>query len=1244
MAGDGHFETGCPEGVGASRLLVAEIILDRMTEGVSLSTEDGVIVYTNAAEDRLFGYGPGELLGRHVSVLNAYPEPENHRRVAEVIDRLKAEGVWEGERRNRRKDGREFITASRITVVEMDGKPHWLCVQRDVTHARRMETELAASEERLRVATEGPGIGTYDTDLSTGEAIWSPKAFELLGLPPAPGGRGRYDIWRSCIHPDDLERVEAAHAEAAAATAPWRIEYRVVGSDGEPRWLETYGTFVRQADGGLRSIGIVADISDRRRADASVRESEELLQLLIDALPVFVSYIDHSGAYRLVNRIYEQWFGRPRADIVGRHVRDILGDEAYELRKPRFEAVLRGERQRFEAFTPRPDGTRRATELDYLPRFDADGRVLGFFALVTDVTERRETEQALQTSESRLRALLEAVSDAFYAIDAEWRFTLLNRAAENFFGMRREDILGRVVWDVLPAAKGTPVELHLRRAMEARVPMAFETQSTHNPDRHIAVRVAPKDGGGLAVSFTDITEHKQAEAALRASEADSRQAASLLEAIGASSPSLIYAKDRDCRTIYANPATLAVFGKKAEQVIGWTSAEAADRREEGAAHADDDQRVMETGQVEVMDEVLTTPDGVTRTYRSTKAPLRSVDGEVLGVVAVSTDVTDRLATEQALRESRERLDLAVEAHGIGIFDWDVKTGRVIWSEQEERLFGLEPGCFEGNIEGWSKRVLPEDAEAMNARMAEIMARGEHRLDFEFRILRPDGQLRYIEGSARFIYDAEGAPERMVGTNVDVTERKVAEQQLRESEARLVMAQRTARAVAWEWDLVANRIQWSDVQTIREIAGADLAEVVPYDDWVSRIHPEDAERHRAEGAAAVKAGGGRVVYRLVRNGEVRWSEAIGQVTELGADGKPLKMTGITLDITEQKRAEEALRAGEERLRIALATGRLGSWSWDAASDAVTLSDDAATIFGVSAQERTTWTEMQEKLLHPDDAPIAAAAVQRAITEGGDYAAEYRHRKPEGFAWIAARGRVTFDKKGQPTGMLGVVQDITDRRRWEEHQRLLINELNHRVKNTLAIVQGVAQQSFRTGTPVVEARAAFEGRLAALSAAHNVLTRQSWEHAQFREIVESAVAPFRRAGDERISVAGPDTRLQPKTAVALAMALHELATNAVKYGALSNEVGRVLLKWRISRTDSGPYLKLRWREEGGPPVQPPRGRGFGSRMIERGLAAELGGTVQIHFLAAGLCCEIEAPLANLALLDHKPALSGTSIVDK
>ena len=246
-------------------------------------------------------------------------------------------------------------------------------------------------------------------------------------------------------------------------------------------------------------------------------------------------------------------------------------------------------------------------------------------------------------------------------------------------------------------------------------------------------------------------------------------------------------------------------------------------------------------------------------------------------------------------------------------------------------------------------------------------------------------------------------------------------------------------------------------------------------------------------------------------------------------------------------------------------------------------------------------------------------------------EYRLRRHDGaYRWVLDNG-APFHRDGAFAGYFGSCIDVTAHKRLEERQQLLINELNHRVKNTLAVVQGIAQQSFKREASA-DARRAFEGRLQTLSAAHDLLTQENWEGHRSRQVIEEAVAVC-SADRARIHVDGPDVRLSPKAAVSLAIAIHELCANAVKYGALSGDQGGVTLAWRIGAADP-PRLNVSWRERGGPTVADPPRRGFGSRMLERGLAGELRGAVRLDFRPEGVVCRIDAPIPVVSIDPQEP----------
>ncbi|AWN51719.1 HWE histidine kinase domain-containing protein [Methylobacterium sp. 17Sr1-1] len=325
--------------------------------------------------------------------------------------------------------------------------------------------------------------------------------------------------------------------------------------------------------------------------------------------------------------------------------------------------------------------------------------------------------------------------------------------------------------------------------------------------------------------------------------------------------------------------------------------------------------------------------------------------------------------------------------------------------------------------------------------------------------------------------------------------------------------------------------------------------------------------------------------------------------------------------EIERRPLALRRSEERLHFILKASRLGSWTLDLDGMRLMASESCKRILGRDPAEPFTFDDLIAAIL-PEDRERMQAAVRGSIETRSDYDIEYRIRTPTGeVRWLQIRGQTFYDADGAPLSMAGVTLDVTERKRGDEHRALLAEELNHRVKNSMATIQSIANQTLTHASSLSEARTAFNARLQSLSAAHDVLTRESWEGATLAEIADEALRPFRTGAGLRFAIDGPPVRLPPRLALAFVMALHELATNAVKYGALSTEAGRVLLTWEV--TFDG-RLRLRWEETDGPPVSAPARRGFGSRMIERVLAAEIGGTAEVEYRPGGVVAQVEAPL--------------------
>lgn len=219
-------------------------------------------------------------------------------------------------------------------------------------------------------------------------------------------------------------------------------------------------------------------------------------------------------------------------------------------------------------------------------------------------------------------------------------------------------------------------------------------------------------------------------------------------------------------------------------------------------------------------------------------------------------------------------------------------------------------------------------------------------------------------------------------------------------------------------------------------------------------------------------------------------------------------------------------------------------------------------------------------------------------------------------------------GEPTGIFVEGQDVTARVRSEEHLRLVVGELNHRVKNSLTMVQAFTAQTFRNAESLSDAQARLSSRIAMLSRANDLLTATNWSGAALADVVASATHVHVEAEPRRLGAHGPAVQLGPRTAFSLSLALHELATNAAKHGAWSGERGTVEIRWHVVEAAAAPVLLIVWTESDGPPVQPPRTRGFGSRLLERGLASDMRARVEMRFEPGGLVCEIEAPLDHAA----------------
>lgn len=599
-------------------------------------------------------------------------------------------------------------------------------------------------------------------------------------------------------------------------------------------------------------------------------------------------------------------------------------------------------------------------------------------------------------------------------------------------------------------------------------------------------------------------------------------------------------------------------------------------------------------------------------------PVTDDQGAVTGIFAQGFDVTEHVQTEAAFQESDARYRLFSEETREGVV---IHNGNVMLdcNPAYARIFGYDDVA---DVIGRPSAacVTPRCA----ALLQEKGALGDEE-PYEIEAIRKDGSVFPAEFVGRKTL-WRGQKVR-IGLARDLTERKRREAALRDSEAHFAAIFDQTAAGFSEVDLAGRFLRVND--RFCAITGYTRDELLSGLRMQDITHSDDLPENLRLFQRAVEAGEPfQIEKRYIRpDGSVVWvSNTVSLIHS--ETRQPHTVVSISLDLTARREAEAASRQSEARLRLALDAARMAVWESDTRTNSISTSPELNRLLGFPEDATPTIDEIRARYA-PGARDRLRAAAAAALSRGERYAEEELEVIwPDGSRhWLLVRAELEVTPG--PDGAIyvratGVALDISDRKIWEERQRLLINELNHRVKNTLATVQSIAVQSFRdAGAASGPNFTAFQDRLFALASAHDILTRDNWEGAELREIVGEVIEPYCRLSNGRCDIDGPCVRLTPSMALALSMAVHELATNAAKYGALSVPTGQVSISWAIMPGEPR-YLTLCWQERGGPPVAPPTRKGFGTRLIERSLAQELAGEVNLAYVPAGVVCTIKAPL--------------------
>lgn len=397
-------------------------------------------------------------------------------------------------------------------------------------------------------------------------------------------------------------------------------------------------------------------------------------------------------------------------------------------------------------------------------------------------------------------------------------------------------------------------------------------------------------------------------------------------------------------------------------------------------------------------------------------------------------------------------------------------------------------------------------------------------------------------------------------------------------------------------------------------------------FISAIQVTDLDRIRGYKSGAVDYVPVPVIPEILRAKVRIFTELYRknrQLEELAADLE-LRVTERTAEL---EKSNVRLQESEELLRQALTAASMGTWRRNLETQISQRDSNFNRIMGLPAVDSSTTVNERLEEIHPEDRSVAVAAWTEAVATRGVYEAEFRIKRRDGaIRWVRDQGRFVAGESGQPNFLTGLTLDITERKKAEQAQTLLIQELNHRVKNMLTTVQAIALQSLNGARGAEKDR--FLSRIQALATCHNLLTRSSWEGAQLRDILDHTFAPHRNPQSaSRISLEGQDTLLSSRDALSVTLALHELVTNAVKHGAFANSEGRIQLRWKVEPSPAVAKLHLSWSEEGGPPVKAPGPKGFGSRLLSS-LAAQSGAAYSCDYPSTGFRCELALPLEKRA----------------
>lgn len=565
----------------------------------------------------------------------------------------------------------------------------------------------------------------------------------------------------------------------------------------------------------------------------------------------------------------------------------------------------------------------------------------------------------------------------------------------------------------------------------------------------------------------------------------------------------------------------------------------------------------------------------------------------------------RQDADRSIRESEARLRLATEAANVGAFDWNIATGVNTWTPELEAMYGLAPGEFGKTQKSWEKLLHPDDRVEAMAKVEEALATGNP-IEHEWRVKWDDGSVHWIYGKFQAFKDKNGKPVRLTGVNTDISARKKAEQDL-------LVAHRQLQGVI---DNSAAMVYAFDRQGRIVMANAALAKVLKStpDQMIGRTRHHfmpkaDADWHEANDREVFGKREAKQFeeYSHLEDQTITWLTTKFPLWD--AEGQIYAVAGISTDISDRKQIEDArarlaaiVAFSNEAIISKTLDGKVTSWN-----------RAAERMFGYAAEEMIG---SSIRRIVPADRQSEEDDILARINRGEQLERYETVRICKGGHKIDVSVTISpiFDRAGKIIGASKIAHDITDKKRAEEREHLLMREVNHRAKNLLSLVQSMARQTAATNSQEFVEK--FARRIQGLAASQDVLVNSGWHDVPLDTLIRSQLLHFGDLIGQRILLSGPPLNITAASAQAIGLAFHELATNAAKYGALSNDTGIVRIVWSILDAGGEQRFTLSWREEAGPPVSKPTQHGFGSAVTEQLVKMSLDGEVETNYAADGL----------------------------